>query len=134
MVKEINKKMEDKVSCADKTCPFHGSNSVKLRGRTFEGEVVNKLHGRVKIEFERFLYDRKYERFDKRRTRLHARLPDCLKDKIQLGDWIEIKECRKLSKIINFYVTRKIRSKSEKIISVDEGLKNKTKKTKEKKQ
>jgi small subunit ribosomal protein S17 len=114
MVKEIKtKKTESKVSCADKTCPFHGSDAIKLRGRTFEGTVVNKLHGRVKIEFERFLYDRKYERFDKRRTRLHARLPDCLKEQIQLGDWIEIKECRKLSKIISFYVTRKIRSKHE---------------------
>jgi len=114
MVKEIkNKEVESKVSCVDTTCPFHGSNAVKLRGRTFEGEVVAKLHGRVKIEFDRFLYDRKYERFDKRRTRLHARLPDCLKEQIQLGDWIEIKECRKLSKIISFYATRKIRSKHE---------------------
>ncbi len=115
MVKEktkIEKKVE-KVSCADKTCPFHGSDAVKLRGRTFEGTVVNKLHGRVKIEFDRFLYDRKYERFDKRRTRLHARLPDCLKEQIHLGDWVEIKECRKLSKIINSYVTRKIRGKQE---------------------
>jgi small subunit ribosomal protein S17 len=113
MVKEKITKTEkvEKVSCADKTCPFHGSNAVKLRGRTFEGEVVAKLHGRVKIEFDRFLYDRKYERFDKRRTKLHARLPDCLKEQIQLGDWIEIKECRKLSKILSFYVTRKIRSK-----------------------
>jgi small subunit ribosomal protein S17 len=114
MVKEIkNKKTESKVSCADKTCPFHGSDAVKLRGRTFEGTVVNKLHGRVKIEFDRFLYDRKYERFDKRRTRLHARLPDCMKEQIQLGDWIEIQECRKLSKILNFYVTKKIRGKHE---------------------
>jgi len=115
MVKETKTKKTEisKVSCADKTCPFHGSNAVKLRGRTFEGEVVNKLHGRVKIVFDRFLYDRKYERFDKRRTKLHARLSDCLKEQINLGDWIEIKECRKLSKIITFYVTRKIRSKSE---------------------
>ncbi len=114
MVKETkNKKTEIKVSCADKTCPFHGSDAVKLRGRTFEGTVVNKLHGRVKIEFDRFLYDRKYERFDKRRTRLHARLPDCLKEQIQLGDWIQIQECRKLSKILNFYVTKKIRGKHE---------------------
>lgn len=123
-MKEIkNKKTtESKISCADKTCPFHGTNAVKLRGRTFEGEVVNKLPGRIKIQFDRFLYDRKYERFDKRRTKLHARLPDCLKDQIQLGDWIEIKECRPLSKIINFYVTRKIRSKSTKLVNVDVGL------------
>lgn len=115
MVKEKTTKAEkkDKISCADKKCPFHGSEAIKLRGRTFEGEVIAKLPGRVKIQFERFLYDRKYERFDKRRTKIHARLPDCLKEQIQLGDWIEIKECRPLSKIIHFYTTRKIRSKSE---------------------
>jgi len=114
MTKQIKIKQEKEgASCADKTCPFHGSNAVKLRGRTFEGEVTSKLHGRVKIEFDRFLYDRKYERFEKRKTKLHARLPDCLKEIVQIGDWIEIKECRKLSKIISFYVTRKIRSKHE---------------------
>lgn len=114
-MKEKIKKTTEKesISCADKTCPFHGREAVKLRGRTFEGEVVSKLKGRVKIQFERFSYDRKYERFIKKRTSIHARLPDCLAEEIQLEDWIEIKECRKLSKIISFYVTRKIRSKSE---------------------
>jgi len=101
-----------KISCTDKNCPIHGKEAVKLRGRTFEGEVIKKLPGRLKIQFERFLYDRKYERFDKRRTKINARLSDCMKNDIQLGDWIEIKECRPLSKIIHFYVTRKIRSKT----------------------
>lgn len=116
MVKEKTtktEKKEAKISCADRKCPFHGSEAIKLRGRTFEGEVIAKLPGRIKIQFDRFLYDRKYERFEKRRTKLHARLPDCLKEHIQIGDWIEIKECRPLSKIIHFYATRKIRSKSE---------------------
>lgn len=107
------KKMEEKVNCSDKLCPFHGSTPVKLRGRTFEGEVISKLPGRIKIEFERVLYDRKYERFNKRRTRIHARLPDCLKNKIELGDWVEIKECRPLSKIIHCMATKKVRSKSD---------------------
>ena len=118
MTKEkINKteKNEVKVSCADKLCPFHGSDAVKLRGRTFEGEVIKKLPGRLKIQFERFLYDKKYERFEKRRTKINARLPDCLKNEIQLGDWIEIKECRPLSKIIHFIATKKIRSKTENV-------------------
>jgi len=126
MAKEKTIKTEkktEKVSCADKKCPFHGSDAVKLRGRTFEGEVITKLPGRVKIQFDRFLYDRKYERFDKRRTKLHARLPDCLKEQIQLGDWIQITECRPLSKIIHFIVTKKIRSKTEKIVAIDEGAK-----------
>lgn len=109
-----------KISCADKKCPFHGSEAVKLRGRTFEGEVIVKHINRVKIQFERFLYDRKYERFEKRRTNLHARLPDCLKEQIQVGDWIEIKECRPLSKIMHFYATKKIRSKTESAQGVKE--------------
>ena len=117
MVKETKKTTKKEtitsVSCADKLCPFHGSSPVKLRGRTFEGEVIKKFPGRIKIEFERVLYDRKYERFDKRRTRIHARLPDCLREQIQLGDWIEIKECRPLSKIIHCIVTKKVRSKTE---------------------
>ncbi len=100
-------------SCADKFCPTHGKEAVKLRGRIFEGEVINKLPGRVKIEFERVNYIRKYERFDKRRTKLHARLPDCLRDQVHMGDWIQIQECRPLSKIIHFIVTKKIRSKHE---------------------
>jgi small subunit ribosomal protein S17 len=118
---------EIKVSCADQFCPTHGKNAVKLRGRTFEGEVINKLAGRLKIEFERVLYDKKYERFDKRRTRIHARLPDCLANEIQLGDWIQIRECRPLSKIIHFYVVKKVRSKQEKIANIDVGLENKPK-------
>jgi small subunit ribosomal protein S17 len=133
MVKEKTTKIEskaEKVSCADKKCPFHGSEAVKLRGRTFEGEVINKLPGRIKIQFDRFLYDRKYERFDKRRTKLHARLPDCMKDQIQLGDWIQITECRPLSKIIHFIVTKKIRSKTEKVVGTDVGLQVKDRKEK----
>lgn len=108
----VSSEQKTKVSCTDKYCPTHGREAVKLRGRTFEGEVIKKLPGRLKIQFDRFLYDRKYERFDKRRTKINARLSDCMKDEIQLGDWIEIKECRPLSKIIHFYVTRKIRSKN----------------------
>ncbi len=117
MVEKIktNKKVESKpsVNCTDKFCPFHGKEAVKLRGRIFEGEVIQKLPGRVKIQFDRVNYIRKYERFDKRRTKLHARLPDCLREQVHLGDWIQITECRPLSKIIHFFVTKKIRSKYE---------------------
>jgi small subunit ribosomal protein S17 len=112
--KQKVKENKTSVNCADKFCPFHGKEAVKLRGRTFEGEVINKLPGRVKIQFDRVNYISKYERFDKRRTRLHARLPDCLKEEVHMGDWIQISECRPLSKIIHFIVTKKIRSKTGK--------------------
>ena len=104
--KEEDKQEEEKVSCADVTCPFHGS--LKIRGRTYKGAVIRKFPKRVCIEFNRTVYIRKYERYANRKTRLHARLPDCLKDKINLGDYIEIGECRPLSKIIHFVVMGKV--------------------------
>ncbi|MDO8517202.1 MAG: 30S ribosomal protein S17 [Nanoarchaeota archaeon] len=104
-----------KTSCADKLCPFHGIEPVKLRGRIFEGEIIKKFPGRVVIQFERMLYVPKYERYEKRKTKLHARLPDCLKDTMQVGDYIKIAECRPLSKIIHCIATEKIRSKGGKL-------------------
>lgn len=97
--------------CNDKKCPFHGSLS--LRGRTFYGYVVKKLPTRIKIEFERTLYIKKFERYMKKKTKIHAKLPPCMKDKIQLGDYVKIVECRPLSKILHFVVTEKIRGKEE---------------------
>jgi small subunit ribosomal protein S17 len=110
MVEEkTNKKIEKikpKTSCTDPKCPFHGNLS--LRGRTFSGKVIKKFPTRVCIEFERTYFIKKYERYAKARTRIHARLPDCLAETINIGDLIEIKECRPISKIIKFAVVRKI--------------------------
>jgi small subunit ribosomal protein S17 len=99
-------------SCADKQCPFHGE--LKLRGRSFKGNVIRKAHRRVAIEFERILYVKKFERQMKKRTKIHARLPDCMKQDINIGDYIEIRECRPLSKIIHFCVFQKIRGEEKK--------------------
>ncbi len=116
-MKKTENKIEEKkpknVSCADKFCPIHGVDKLKLRGRIFQGKVIKKLHGRVTIEFERILKVRKYERYEKRRTKLHARLPDCLAEDINVGDLIEIAECRPLSKMIHFVVIGKVKIKSE---------------------
>ncbi|MEM4230788.1 MAG: 30S ribosomal protein S17 [Candidatus Pacearchaeota archaeon] len=99
-------------SCTDKTCPIHGS--LKTRGRSFKGYVIRKFPRRVTIEFERVVSIRKYERYYMKKTRIHARLPNCMKEQINLGDYIEVKECRPLSKIIHFVVIKKIKSKEEK--------------------
>lgn len=110
--KESKKDKKEEVSCADKQCLFHGN--LKLRGRSFKGFVKSKHQRRVAIEFERIIYVRKYERQMKKKTKIHARLPDCLKDSINIGDYIEVKECRPLSKIIHFCVVKKIGGKEEK--------------------
>ncbi len=93
-------------SCEDKFCPKHGK--ISLRGRTFKGKVISKFPKRICIEFERTLYIKKYERYATRKTRLHARLPDCMADTVNIGDYVEIRECRPISKIIHFVVVGKI--------------------------
>jgi len=98
-------------ACKDKDCPIHGN--LKARGRTFEGVVTSKSHKRIAIEFERMIYIRKYERYAKSRTKIHARLPVCMDKEINIGDLIKVQECRPLSKIIHFVVVKKIKSKEE---------------------
>lgn len=87
--------------------------SVPTRGRTFEGFVTKKFSKRVVVEFERTVYVQKYARFYKKKTRLHARLPDSMASEINVGDYIQVMECRPLSKIIHFLVIKKIRNALE---------------------
>ncbi len=102
--KKESKKVVETMECNDKFCPIHGDNKLKLRGRTFEGEVIKKLPGRVTIQFERMLRLPKYERYEKRKTKIHARLPECMTDDVSVGDIIRVAETRPVSKIIHFVV------------------------------
>jgi len=86
---------------------------IRPRGRIFEGIVKKKLSKRVAIEFERMVYNRKYERYSKSKTKIHARLSDVIQKQINVGDLIKVQECRPLSKIIHFVVIDKIKSKEE---------------------
>lgn len=109
--KKIKQKQEMKVECTDKFCPFHGKKKLKLRGRTFQGDVIRKHSGRLTIQFERMIKILKYERYEKRKTKIHARLPDCLNNKISEGDLVEVAETRPISKTIHFVVTKLIKAK-----------------------
>ena len=97
--------------CKDGDCHVHGN--LKTRGRSFEGVVIRKFHKRITIEFERMIYVRKYERYAKKKSKIHARLPVCMEKEINVGDLIKIQECRPLSKIIHYVVIKKIKSMSE---------------------
>lgn len=96
--------------CSDIECPFHGQLSA--RGRIFEGTVIKKFHRRIAIEFERTIFVKKYERYAKKKTKLHARMPDCMKN-VEVGDYVKIRECRPLSKIIHFVLIEIIRKKTQ---------------------
>jgi len=83
---------------------------VGTRGRVFQGEVIKKFDTRVVIEFERTVRIAKYERYAKKKTRIHAKLPENME--VELGDFVKVRECRPLSKIIHFMVTE-VRRKKE---------------------
>ncbi len=97
---------EQQKVCQDKNCHIHGT--LKVHGKVFQGKVIRKFSKRVTIEFERATYVRKYERFARHKTRIHARLPECMEDEIHIGEIIKIQECRPLSKIIHFVVIEKV--------------------------
>ena len=87
--------------CDDKNCPFHGKLAV--RGRVFEGIVKSdKMEKSVTIQFDRFYFVPKYERYEKRKTKIKAHNPPCIDAKS--GDHVKIIECRPLSKTKNFVV------------------------------
>ena len=89
----------------------NAGNEVRVgtRGRVFEGVVTKKFPKRIAIEFERMIYVRKYERYARLKTKIHARLPDAMDKEINIGDLVRVQECRPLSKIIHFIVIEKIR-------------------------
>jgi small subunit ribosomal protein S17 len=87
--------------CTDRDCPFHGS--LPVRGIILNGEVVSdKMEKTVVVQREYLWKDAKYERYEKRRTKIHAHNPPCIDAKV--GDEVKLAECRPLSKTKRFVV------------------------------
>ncbi len=78
------------------------AGAIMHRGKVFQGKVIKKFDRRVAIEFERTVKILKYERFAKKKTKIHARIPEGME--ISVGDYVKVGECRPLSKIIHFVV------------------------------
>ena len=92
-------------SCDDKNCPFHGT--VGVRGRILTGEIVSaKMRRTAVFNLERRHYLPKYERYEKRRTKIKVHNPDCISAKT--GDKVSIAECRPLSKTKKFVIIEKL--------------------------
>lgn len=101
VVNELPKK-----ECEDKNCPFHGK--VSLRGRTFTGKVMeDPLYNTVKIEWPRLHYIPKYERYEKRRSRIKVHVPNCFD--VQKGNMVRVMETRPISKSKNFVIIEVIK-------------------------
>jgi small subunit ribosomal protein S17 len=101
----IDVKPPEKV-CEDINCPFHGR--LPVRGKILEGIVVSAKAQRTAIvEREYFHYIPKYERYERRHSRIAAHNPDCIAAKE--GDRVKIAECRPLSKTKHFVVIEKVK-------------------------
>ncbi len=83
---------------------------VGTRGRNFQGTVTKIFGQRAVIEFQRTVKVEKYERFMRKKTKLHSRIPDGMH--ISIGDYVKVQECRPLSKMIHSVVIEILR-KSE---------------------
>ena len=83
------------VECNSKNCPVHGT--LRMRGTVFKGRVVSaKSKNTAVIEISRLHRVRKYERLEKRRSKIHVHVPPCMQ--VKEGEIIEAAECRKISK------------------------------------
>ncbi|MDT7878050.1 MAG: 30S ribosomal protein S17 [Candidatus Caldarchaeales archaeon] len=92
-------------TCDDDNCPFHGT--LRVRGILLRGKVHKKLMtGAVVVERIVTQYVRKYKRYMRKRSRISAHLPPCIK--VEVGDEVQIAECRPISKTISFVVIEKV--------------------------
>ena len=82
-------------------------NSIKTRGRTFTGVVVDaKMQTTATVEWPRRKYVTKYERYEMSRTRIKAHNPADIDAK--KGDIVKIVECRPISKTKHFIIVEKV--------------------------
>lgn len=88
-------------SCDDVNCPFHGS--LKVRGVILEAKVYQmRAKGMAVVEREYTFYNKKYQRYERRRSRIHAHLPPCVD--VNVGDVVVIGETRPIAKSVSFVV------------------------------
>ncbi|MBU1201691.1 MAG: 30S ribosomal protein S17 [Nanoarchaeota archaeon] len=86
------------------------SKQISERGRVFEGMVISdKMKNTVTVEWDRKKLVPKYERYEKRRTKVKAHNPNNINAKE--GDVVRIIETRPISKTKNFIVKEIIKKK-----------------------
>ncbi len=109
-----NKKMKKHEKTKQKVNELEKNNkspkiSIPLRGRVFTGTVVSdKMMKTVTVKWSRHIKIPKYERYEKRSSKVKAHLPEHINAK--KGDIVKIAECRPISKTKKFVVYEKIDS------------------------
>ena len=101
-----------KDKCEDIKCPWHGK--LPVRGKVFEGVVRStKTHKTAIVEWKHIKFVKKYERYERRKSRVTAYNPSCVNAKD--GDSVVIAECRALSKTKHFVVVKAEKGKEAKM-------------------
>ncbi len=105
MEADVKEKMPEK-TCEDKNCPIHGS--LKTRGHIIKGSVVSgRMRKTVVVQRDYLRYLKKFERYEKRKSRILAHNPGCIS--AVTGDEVTIMQCRPLSKSKKFVVIEKVK-------------------------
>ncbi len=99
-----------KETCDDINCPFHGT--LRIRGRILQGVLEKKnMKNSVIIRRDFVHFIKKYQRYERRNSRIAAHLPPCLANQVIEGDIVKIGESRPISKTKAFCVIQKIEKK-----------------------
>lgn len=94
--------------CQDKKCPFHGKIGVK--GEEYVGKVIRKdINRSATVEWERQNYISKYERYERRRSRLRVHNPQCIDAGI--GNTVRVRKTRPISKTKNFIIVEVVKGR-----------------------
>ena len=85
---------------------------IKTRGAVMEGKVVaDRAKKTVTVQRDLVRFVPKYERYIRVRSKVPAHNPEEINAKI--GDWVQIEECRKISKTKAWTVTKIIKKAGE---------------------
>lgn len=92
--------------CEDVKCPWHGK--LPIRGKVFDGVVMStKSTKTAVVEWGYHKYNSKYKRYERRKSRVMAYNPPCIKAKDD--EKVMIAECRPLSKTKHFVVVGRVK-------------------------
>ncbi|MEJ2278986.1 MAG: 30S ribosomal protein S17 [Candidatus Lokiarchaeota archaeon] len=61
----------------------------------------------IRQDYVQFI--KKYQRYERRNSRIACHLPDCLEDEIKVGDLVKVGESRRISKTKAFIILEKVK-------------------------
>ncbi len=83
------------------------NSKINVRGNIIEGIVVStKPKSTAIVQREYFKFIPKYERYERRRTKINAHVPKGME--VKVGDKVRIGETRKISKTKSFIIMEKM--------------------------